>query len=146
MDLISALQSCKASRFLSASGRGKNLQDDLSRCSTAINSDDFHLDQLKQLLEAVLDDPAPDDILIWQLVYRAVLESTPPPRPTASSFLQTPWRCNTSAFANSSEYRQDVYRVFKAELGVLYVGLAGTSERFCGNIAGLEVAAGAVLA
>ncbi|RAH68883.1 protein kinase family protein [Aspergillus aculeatinus CBS 121060] len=146
LDLISALQSCKASRLLPASGPGKNLHHDLSRFSTAINSDDFHLDQIKPLLEAVLVNTAPDDILIWQLVYCAVLESTPPPRPTASSFSQTPWRCNTSAFANSSDYRQDVDRVLKAEFGVLYVGLAGFTERFFGNIAGLEVAAGAVLA
>ncbi|PYI24528.1 hypothetical protein BO99DRAFT_418643 [Aspergillus violaceofuscus CBS 115571] len=145
-DLISALQSCKASRLLPASGPGRNLHHDLSRFSTAINSDDFYLDQIKPLLEAALTDTAPDDTLIWQLVYRAVLESTPPSRPTASSLSQTPWRCNTSAFANSSEYRQDVDRVLKAELGVLYVGLAGFSERFFGSIAGLEAAAGAVLA
>ncbi|RAH81702.1 hypothetical protein BO86DRAFT_448355 [Aspergillus japonicus CBS 114.51] len=146
LDLILALQSCKASRLLPASGPGKNLYHDLSRFSTAIKSDDFHLDQIKPLLEGALADTVPDDILIWQLVYRAVLESTPPPRPTASSFSQTPWRSNTSAFANSSEYRQDVGRVLKAELGVLYVSLAGFSERFFGSIAGLEAAAGAVLA
>ncbi|KAJ6019364.1 hypothetical protein N7522_001431, partial [Penicillium canescens] len=57
--------------------------------------------------------------IVRNLVDAAAAESTPPPRTIASSLQQTPWLHKTSSFANSSEYRQDVDRVFKSELGPL---------------------------
>jgi hypothetical protein len=57
---------------------------------------------------------------------------------------QTPWVHNTSSFANSSEYRQDVDSVLKMELGPLYVGLRQFRETFFGGGAGPETAAEAV--
>lgn len=74
----------------------------------------------------------------------AAIESTPPPRLIASSLQQTPWHHNTSSFANSSEYRQDVDRVLKEELGPLYVGLPGFRKVFFGAIAHLETTSDAV--
>ncbi|KAI0516702.1 serine/threonine-protein kinase Sgk2 [Xylaria bambusicola] len=73
-------------------------------------------------------------------VYLAVTESTPPPRPIASSIQQTPWLYNTGSFANSSEYRQDVDRVLKLELGPLYVGVPRFRETFFGAVADLQAA------
>jgi len=73
-----------------------------------------------------------------------ITESTPPPRPIASSLQQTPWLHNTSSFANSSESRQGVDKVLKLELGPLYVGLPRFRETYFGGVAGLETAAEAV--
>lgn len=71
-------------------------------------------------------------------------ESTPPPQPIASSLQQTPWLHKTSSFANSSEYRQDVDRVLKLELGPLFVGLPEFRKTYFGRVAGLETASEAV--
>ncbi|KAH7016041.1 uncharacterized protein B0I36DRAFT_425519 [Microdochium trichocladiopsis] len=143
LDLLLALQSLRISRLLRSSGSGKNLLSDLSRLNSAVNSDDFDLNSIKPLLNAALTDD-PDDAVIWNEVYHAVTESTPPPRPTASSLHQTPWLHNTSSFANSSEGRKDVDRVLKLELGPLYVGLPRFCETYFGRVAGLETAAAAV--
>ncbi|CRK47526.1 hypothetical protein BN1723_016768, partial [Verticillium longisporum] len=64
LDLLSALQSLRASRLLSSSGRGKNLFSDLSRLNFSINSDDFNLDYIKPLLRsAIADEP---DNALWK--------------------------------------------------------------------------------
>ncbi|KAK3312493.1 hypothetical protein B0H66DRAFT_608756 [Apodospora peruviana] len=143
LDLLLALQSLRASRLLRSSGRGKNLFSDLSRLNSAVNSDNFNLDHIKPLLKSVLADN-PDDAQIWDRVYNAVTESTPPLRLIASSFQQTPWLHNTSGFANSSEYRKDVDRVLRDELGAMYVGLPRFHEAFFGRVARLETASEAV--
>ena len=70
--------------------------------------------------------------------------TTTPPRPALSS-QQTPWLRNTSSFVNSSEYRKYVDNVLKEELGLIYVGVYGFSEAFLGQVAGLGLAAQAVL-
>ncbi|KAK3938276.1 hypothetical protein QBC46DRAFT_239378, partial [Diplogelasinospora grovesii] len=64
----------------------------------SVPSDNFDFDRIKPLLNAVLAE-SPDDALIWDQVYNAVTEATPPPRPIASSLQQTPWLRNTSSFA-----------------------------------------------
>ena len=143
LDLLTALQSLRTSRLLRSSGRGKNLFGDLARLNFSVSSDDFDLDLIEPLLKAALTDD-PDDALIWDQVYHAVAESTPPPRLTATSLQQTPWLHNTSSFANSSEYRQDVDRVLRLELGSLYVGLRHFRETYFGGVTGLEVASKAV--
>ncbi|KAM3500681.1 hypothetical protein MY11210_009479 [Beauveria gryllotalpidicola] len=138
--LLSALQSLPASRRL-PSGRGF-IRDDILRLNSAATTDYFDFDRTKPLLEAALDEKSLDST-IWDLVSAAALESTPP-RSIASSLLQTPWKHNTSSFANSSEYRQDVDKVFKRELGQLHVGLPGFHDAFFGGIAGLSQAADTV--
>ncbi|RYP42430.1 hypothetical protein DL768_010339 [Monosporascus sp. mg162] len=106
-------------------------------------SDDFDFDRVKPFLRVALADN-PDNTIIWNYVYSAVSEATPPPRPIAFSLQQTPWLHNTSSFANSSEYRQDVDKVLRSELGPLYVGLPRFRETFFGSVTGLETASKAV--
>jgi hypothetical protein len=74
----------------------------------------------------------------------AAAETTPPLRAIASSLQQTLWLHKISSFANSSEYRQDVDRVLKSELGPLYVGLPHFRSTFFGGIEGLQSASDAV--
>ncbi|OAA54288.1 Protein kinase-like domain protein [Niveomyces insectorum RCEF 264] len=77
---------------------------------------------------------------IWDQVDNAVTESTPPPRPKASSLEQTPWLRNTSSFVNSSEHRKYVDGVLKEELGPMYVGLRDFDQTYFGGVADLETA------
>lgn len=140
---LSAAQNLPAARLLPArTGRG-SLRSDLLRLELSLDSHDFDPDRVKPLLKTALADDL-DDIFIWNEVYKSVTESTPPPRPIASSLQQTPWLHNTSSFANSSEYRTDVDRVLKLELGPLYVGLYRFHETYFGRVAGLETASEAV--
>jgi hypothetical protein len=131
-----------AGQLHSKTGRG-SLRTDLLRLIAAVASNEFDLDRIKPLLKAALADD-PDDALIWDRVYNAVTEPTPPPPPVASSIQQTPWRHNTSGFANSSEYRKDVDRVLRDELGAMYVRLPRFHETFFGRVTGLEAASEAV--
>ncbi|XP_044714425.1 uncharacterized protein HRG_12023 [Hirsutella rhossiliensis] len=122
LDLLSTLQIHPAARLLRSTGDGKTLFGDLLQLNSAVNSGEFDFDRIKPLVKSALAD-IPDDILIWIHVYRAVTESTPPPRPISSSIQQTPWSQNTSGFVNSSEFRQNVDPILKLELERLYVGL-----------------------
>ena len=142
LDLLLALQSLRISRLLRSSGSGKNLFSDLSRLNSAVNSDDFDPDRIRPLLKSAVADN-PDDALIWDQVYHAVTESTPPPRPIASSLEQTPWLRKTSSFANSSEHRKYVDNVLKEELGPLHVDLRDFHKTYFGDVADLETASGA---
>ena len=81
---------------------------------SAVNADDFNIEQLIPLLKAVLSKEP--DHFIWDKVYAFVTKSTPPIFP-ASSFQQTPWLRNTSSFVNSTEHRKYVDDVLKEELG-----------------------------
>jgi hypothetical protein len=67
---------------------------------TAVNADNFEIERIIPLLKAVLHKESDD--AIWNTVYDAVAESTPPPR-TTSSFQQTPVSINTGSFANSTD-------------------------------------------
>ncbi|KAH8746941.1 serine/threonine-protein kinase Sgk2 [Diaporthe sp. PMI_573] len=113
--LLSTLQILPAARLLRSSG-GRTLFSELPRLNSAITSDDFDFDRIKPLLNVALADK-PDDGLIWDQVYNAVTDSTPPPRPIASSLQQTSMVHSTSSFANSSKYRQDVDKVLKKCMG-----------------------------
>ncbi|KAI1420215.1 serine/threonine-protein kinase Sgk2 [Xylaria sp. FL1777] len=137
-NLISALLVLPASLELRSSNGRKTLLDDLSRLVSVVNSDDFDILRILPLLKAVLSKE-PDEV-IWDKVYDAVTESTPPPRPI-SSVPQTPWLRNTSSFANSSEHRKYVDDVLKEELGPMYVGIPSFFEAFFGKVAGLKAAA-----
>ncbi|EXK78558.1 hypothetical protein FOQG_16775 [Fusarium oxysporum f. sp. raphani 54005] len=139
LDLLSALRSLTAVRLLrSKTGHG-TLRSDLLRLISAAASDDFDYDRVKPLLKAALADD-PNDYIIWDQVYNAVTEPTPPPRPTTSSFQQTPWLRNTSSFANSSEHRKYVDDVLKEELGPMYVGIRNFHDVYFGVVTGLETA------
>ncbi|KAH7009376.1 uncharacterized protein B0I36DRAFT_378583 [Microdochium trichocladiopsis] len=69
-------------------------------------------------------------------------------RAVAAAFSNFTWMTtrlhNTSSFANSSEYRKDVDRVLRDELGVMYVGLPRFHETFFGRVADLTTASEAV--
>lgn len=143
LDLLSALRNIPAIRLLpSKTGRG-TLRSDLLRLELSLDSGDLDLDRIKPLLKSAISNTL-DDAYIWDEAYRAVTESTPPPQPVASSLQQTPWLHKTSSFANSLEYRQDVDRVLKLELGPLYVGLPEFRKTYFGRVAGLEIASEAV--
>ncbi|EEQ35502.1 conserved hypothetical protein [Microsporum canis CBS 113480] len=103
----------------------------------------FEVESLFPLLKAVRDRE-PDET-IWNKVYEAVTESTPPPRPPPPSFQQTPWVRNTSSFANSNEYRKHVDGVLKEELGDIYVDITGFYDTFFGDVPELQARAQAVL-
>ncbi|KAI8648265.1 Non-specific serine/threonine protein kinase [Fusarium keratoplasticum] len=136
LPLLFALQSHTVSGLLlTNTGRG-TLRGDLLRLISAAVSDDFNFDHVKPLLKSALTSEP--DTLIWDQVYVAVTESTPPPRPIASSLQQTPWLRNTSSFANSSEHRKYVDDVLKEELGSMYVGLRHFHNTYFGGVVGLD--------
>ncbi|KAI1839802.1 hypothetical protein JX266_013989 [Neoarthrinium moseri] len=143
LDLLTALQILPVSRLLRSQSSRKPILSDLSSLTTAIISDDFDFDRIKPLLSEALAKDS-DDIRIWDEAENIVAASTPSPRLVASSLQQTPWVRNTSSFANSSEYRQDVDKVLKIELGSLYVGLCDFHEAYFGCVPGLERVSGAV--
>lgn len=136
---LRAAQNLPAADLLPATTHRGTLRDDLLRLELSLRSDDFDLDRIKPLLSAALADDR-DDTFIWKRVYDAVTESTPPPRPIASSIQQTPWLRNTSSFANSSEHRKYVDNVLKEELGPLYVGLPDFHKTYFGGVPNLETA------
>ncbi|KAM4062554.1 hypothetical protein HRG_011264 [Hirsutella rhossiliensis] len=68
LDLLSTLQSLRTPRLLRSASSGKNLLGDLSRLIFAVNSDDFYLDRVKPLLNAVLIQRASDSE-IWSAVF-----------------------------------------------------------------------------
>ena len=139
--LIVALQGLPVARSLpSVAGRG-TLRSDLLRLELSTESEDFDLERVIPLLRAVVNDEPNETI--WNKVYDAVTEPTPPPRPN-SSIQQTPWLHNTGSFANSTEHRKYVDGVLRDELGHLYVGVPGFFEAYLGSVAGLQPAARAV--
>ena len=104
----------------------KNLFSDLLRLPATIGSDDFDIERIVPLLEAVLNNET--DELIWDKVYDTVTASiaftvvakptTPPPSGPSltSSFQQTPWTFNTGSFADTSDLRKDVDPILKSEV------------------------------
>ncbi|RYO97370.1 hypothetical protein DL765_011214 [Monosporascus sp. GIB2] len=115
---LSSLQILPAARHLrSKTGHG-TLRSDLLRLNSAVDFDNFDFDRIKPLLNAILANKLDKDI--WDAVYDAVTESTPPPWPIASSLQQTPWLRNISSFANSSEHRGYMNDALKEELGPIF--------------------------
>lgn len=135
---LSATQNFPAARLLPARRSGGTLRSDLLRLELSLDSDAFDFDRIRPLLHAVLANKPDNEI--WDQVYNAVTESTPPPRPIASSLQQTPWLRNTSSFANSSEHRKYVDGVLKEELGPMYVGLRNFHATCFGDVVDLETA------
>ncbi|KFG81455.1 serine/threonine-protein kinase Sgk2 [Metarhizium anisopliae] len=141
--LFPSLRSLPVSGSLHSTSGSATLRSDLLRLITAVASDSFDFDRIKPLLEIAISDNT-QDAQIWDFVSTAATESTPPPRPIASSLQQTPWSQNTSSFVNSSEYRQNVDPVLKLELEHLYVGLPNFHKSFFGDIPELDMVSEAV--
>jgi hypothetical protein len=139
--LISAFQFLPASRLLPSSRGDRDLFGDIRKLYTALSSNDFDTDRVRSLLCAIIAKES--DELLWDKVYEAVTESTPPPRPI-SSIQQTPWLRNTSSFVNSSEHRKYVDDVLKEELKALHVDIPKFSAAIFGKVTGLESTAKAV--
>ncbi|OAA64234.1 Protein kinase-like domain protein [Niveomyces insectorum RCEF 264] len=138
LSALLALINIPAARLLHSASTNVLLYDDLLKLISAVTAKDFDLHRIKPLLFAALDSKS--DSEIWDQVYKAVAETTPPPRPIASSLLQTPWLRNTNSFSNSAELRKHVDGVLKDELGSLYTGLTGFDNLFFGGINGLQAA------
>ncbi|KJK85165.1 hypothetical protein H633G_11000, partial [Metarhizium anisopliae BRIP 53284] len=141
--LFPSLRSLPVSGSLHSTSGSATLRSELLRLITAVASDSFDFDRIKPLLEIAISDNT-QDAQIWNFVSTAAAESTPPPRPIASSLQQTPWSQNTSSFVNSSEYRQNVDPVLKLELEHLYVGLPNFHKSFFGDIPELDMVSEAV--
>ncbi|KID82008.1 serine/threonine-protein kinase Sgk2 [Metarhizium guizhouense ARSEF 977] len=141
--LLPSLRSLPVSGSLNSTSGSATLRSELLRLITAVASDSFDFDRIKPLLEIAISDNT-QDAQIWDFVSTASAESTPPPRPIASSLQQTPWSQNTSSFVNSSEYRQNVDPVLKLELEHLYVGLPNFHKSFFGDIPELDMVSEAV--
>ncbi len=136
---LRAAQNLPAADLLPATTRRGALRSGLLCLELSLDSDDFDLDRINPLLNAALADRI-DDVLIWDRVYDAITESTPPPRPIVSSLQQTPWLRNTGSFANSSEHREHVDNVLKEELGPIYVDLRDFHKKYFGDVPNLETA------
>ncbi|KAI1109557.1 hypothetical protein F5Y14DRAFT_444609 [Nemania sp. NC0429] len=139
--LFSAFLNHPASRLLSSPTGHSNLSGDILRLISAIASNTIHTNRINPLLHAVLTHSP--DAEIWEQVYHAVTESTPP-RKATSSFLQTPWRLTTSSVVNSSEKRDQMDKLLSDELGVMYVDVPDFYEAFWGGIPQLETASEAI--
>ncbi|KAL7785643.1 hypothetical protein V8C37DRAFT_315231 [Trichoderma ceciliae] len=142
--LFLALQSLRATGLLRPAGRGKYLLDDIFRLTPTVHSGGFDLDRIKPLFRAILHDDSPEDVLVWSQVYNAVTETTPPPQPRELYVAETPWTRNTSSIINSLEFRREVDRVLKTELGNPRVGIRNFRQCFFKSVPGLETAAAAV--
>ncbi|KKZ63527.1 hypothetical protein EMCG_02152 [[Emmonsia] crescens] len=136
LDFLVALPTLPACRILLSARGSSALYTDILRIAA-----NFEVRPLLPLLKAVRDKE-PDEV-IWDKVYAAVTESTPPPRPPPS-FQQTPWLRNTSSLANSSERRKHVDGVLKEELGDMYVDIPGFHDAFFEDILELQTKAQAV--
>ncbi|KAI1357204.1 hypothetical protein F5Y08DRAFT_334033 [Xylaria arbuscula] len=130
------IQDVSIQKLPSASGVG-NLRQELLKLTSAVASHNVYSDRIKPLLHAVL--VCRPDVEIWEQVYRAVAESTPPRKPI-SSIQQTPWRLTTSSVVNSSEKRDQMDKLLSDELGVMYVDVPNFYEAFWGGIPQLETA------
>ncbi|GMG12505.1 unnamed protein product [Aspergillus oryzae] len=141
--LILALQALPASRALPpVVGAHKNLFNDLSRLCSSINSDEFNLERLLPLSIAAFNREF--DEVIWDKLYAAAAETTPPhPRPPPY-VEQMPYSCSTSMISNSHERRDDIDPVLKKELGSIYTDVPGFEEAFFGGVKDLEKAGTAV--
>ncbi|PYH88282.1 hypothetical protein BO71DRAFT_365724 [Aspergillus ellipticus CBS 707.79] len=141
LDLVTTLLSLPASRSLPSVSRGKTLLGDLSTLNSTIDSNDFDVKNLIPLCVAVYTGE-PDEV-VWNKVYAALAETTPPPK--SIHFLgQTPYLHTTSSFVNSSEQRRHVDAVLKEELGYIHIGVQAFYDSYLGVIDGLGETGAAV--
>jgi hypothetical protein len=147
-DLFAELQNLASHTVINAAGSSRSSKPtdnhekstfvEISRLNAAIATDNFELDRVHSLLRSAIDKA--DDFTLWNQLRSAVAETSPRPRPIASSIQQTPWLRNTSSFPNSSEYHKHVDGVLKEELGLMYVGSPKFWDTYFGGIDDLEAA------
>ncbi|OAL30160.1 hypothetical protein AYO20_08876 [Fonsecaea nubica] len=142
LPLISSLINCPASGQLRSRTGSPSLRNDLRALIARVASNHFDLDCIEPLLQAALADN-PDDALVWDRAYNAVIESTPPTMSRGPP-IQTPFHQTTGSLINTSELCDNVDGVLKKELGALYVGLPRFHEAFFGRVADLEEVSAAV--
>ncbi|KAL2826014.1 hypothetical protein BJY01DRAFT_151358 [Aspergillus pseudoustus] len=142
IEFIFALQNLPATSHLPSTFGQGTLRNDLRRFISVVDSEEFEIQRIIPLLDAVLDAEA--DVAIWRKAYAVVVEATPPPKPLP--FLgQTPYLHTTSSFVNSSEHRKYVDTVLKEELGSIYVDVQNFTEIFFGDIDGIDVASATIM-
>ncbi|QSZ28593.1 hypothetical protein DSL72_003092 [Monilinia vaccinii-corymbosi] len=134
--LFSTINSLGATYLLPSKARGKNLAEDVLTLISTVNSDHFDFDRTKPLLKTIL--AGKPDQEIWEQVYNAVTEATPPLQSNESIQDQTPVAHNTSGIVNSSERRKDIDKLLKRELGMIYVDVPEFYEKFFGGVAKLK--------
>lgn len=122
-DLLNVLQIFPASRHLPSCRGGKSLRQDLSKIVLALDVDDFDIERIISLLQAVLSKESDD--VIWDKVYAAVTESMPPGPPVTppcshpsfpSHIKDTPNRFNSGGLQNTSEPVEQVKDVLRCKL------------------------------
>ncbi|KAJ8063416.1 hypothetical protein OCU04_008636 [Sclerotinia nivalis] len=134
--LFLVLQTYNASHLLPSRTTSGDLLDDLMRANIQIISEGSDLDHVKPLLNAVFSSKPDQEI--WDHIYNTVAEFLPSPQPSMSFFQQTPNSHITSGLLNSSEYPQDVEKLLKNKLGMIYVGVPQIYNKFFGGVAKLE--------
>ncbi|CAD6441533.1 90362bc5-0d07-46b3-b5a5-cb30ce7966c1 [Sclerotinia trifoliorum] len=140
VDLFLSLQTCKASRLLPSRIMSGNLMTDLAQANALIMFKKFDLNRVKPLLNAVRFNKPDQEI--WEEVYNALTEYTPPLRPIAStpplrsivSALQQTPHTHASSVVNSSEHRADVDRLLNIELDRIHVDVPQIHETFFGSV------------
>nr|KMM69394.1 hypothetical protein CPAG_05710 [Coccidioides posadasii RMSCC 3488] len=146
--LLSALIDTEAALVLQSRTSSHDIASELFALSVLVRKGDFSYNYYRPLVKLVIQrNPKASDHHIWSAILDLISadsRTTPPPRPIVA-LQQTPWLQNTSSFANSTEYRKHVDAALKEELGDLHADILGFFEAFFGNIAGLDVAARAVL-
>ncbi|KAF7877418.1 hypothetical protein EAF04_001095 [Stromatinia cepivora] len=135
-NLLSVLVSHKASDLLPSRITNGNLRHDLAGALYRVGIKSFDCNRIKPLLNAVLSNKPDQEI--WEQVYEALTESTPPPRSIASVYQQTPSTHITSSVVNSSEYWEDVDSLLNQELDRIYVDVPQIHEKFFWGVEKLE--------
>lgn len=122
LGLILSLQGLSASQRLLSSRGGKNLLDDLSELTLAVNANDFDIERIISLLKAVLSKKS--HYVIWDKVYSVITQSTPPRPPPIppysrpifpSDVKNTPNYFNSGGLQNKSEPVEKVRGVVCAQ-------------------------------
>ena len=107
-----------------------------------VSSDNFDNGLIRPIPDAIINNQPDEDV--WDRVYEAVTESTPPPRPS-SSLQKPPLLIDTGSFANLAEHRKHVNDMLKDSLRHLSVGVPSFFNAFFRYVLGLRTAVQAVL-
>ena len=124
--LLSALQILPVTRVLHSKTGRDTLRSDLLRLISAVASDDFDVDRIKPLLNAVLSNE-PDE-RIWSKVYSAVTGSTPPI--VHKLPLGTPFKSTSSQRANEQTYDDIDLRILQEINGCVYKDTEGFYKNY----------------
>ncbi|KAM4067835.1 kinase [Hirsutella rhossiliensis] len=131
LDLLSALQSLRASRLLQSAASGKSLFADLLRLNAAVDSNDLDLERTKPLLNAVVRK-APDHE-IWSVVLdlTASLARVTPPVSVPAAVGDTPIVHSSASQQGSEQTRELVERKVFDEIRLCtYRDVGGFFEKY----------------